>query len=470
MNAQDKAVSGKLWGGRFSKSTEDVVERYTHSLAYDRRLWRHDVRASMAHARMLASCGIIAPQDLTAIERGLSEIGSAIEAGTLRLEAEDEDIHMAIERVLTEKVGQAGARLHTARSRNDQVATDLRLFLREELDELMGRVRELQRALVTRAQEDTETVLPGYTHLQRAQPVLLAHHLLAYVWMLERDAGRVTDCRRRLNELPLGAGALAGTSLPIDRESVAEILGFDRVMPNSLDAVASRDFALEALAALAILAGTMSRLGEEIVLWSSEEFGFARLDDAYATGSSMMPQKKNPDVAELVRGRSGRVAGHLMALLMAVKGLPLAYNRDLQEDKEGLFDALDTVNLGLEALAGLMSTVRFETEAMQAAASDQFPLTTDVMEYLVCKGVPLRNAHMAVGELVAYCSEHGILLSEVPLEQWRRFSPAFEEDVYTLLTSRASVKGKRSAGSTSPTSVVRQIAAARKLLGLVSDE
>ena len=436
---------------------------YTASVAFDRRLYRHDIAGSIAHARMLARQGIIPAADAEAIERGLEEIGQEIERGEFSFLQELEDIHLNIEARLREKIGEAAGRLPTARSRNDQVATDVRLFVMEACDGAIAGLTGLLAALLKLAEVSQETVVPGYTHLQRAQPLLLAHHLLAYFQMLERDAGRFADCRGRADELPLGSGALAGVPYPIDREFVARELGFSRIAENSVDAVADRDFVVEFQAAAAITMMHLSRLAEEIVLWSSGEFGFIELPREFATGSSIMPQKRNPDVAELARGRTGRVYGNLMAILTTLKGLPLAYNRDLQEDKEPLFDTVDTLLPSLEVLAALLPALRVNAARAEAAAAGSYTVATDVADYLVRKGVPFREAHQAVGELVRKAESEGKALNELTLEEYRGFSPLFEEDVLRL-DVRSAIEARDAPGGTSSRQVVAALKRARQRL------
>jgi len=453
----------KLWGGRFRKDTAKIVEEFHSSLSFDHRLYRQDIRGSIAHARMLAAVGLLTQDEADKIIEGLTGILEDIEAGRLSFEGA-EDIHTYIEKLLTERIGEAGKKLHTARSRNDQVALDLRLYLKEEIAEISYLLHRLQEVLVNLAQVHLNTVMPGYTHLQRAQPVTLAHHLLAYFEMLERDQGRLTDCLKRLDVSPLGSGALAGTTLPIDREMVARELGFKGVTANSLDAVGDRDFALEFLAAASLLMMHLSRLAEEIILWSTEEFGFLELDDAYTTGSSMMPQKKNPDVAELVRGKTGRVYGHLVGLLTVLKGLPLAYNKDLQEDKEAVFDTVDTLKGCLAALAPLLATAKFNTQRMREAAEGGFSNATDVAEYLARKGVPFREAHSIVGALVLRCLERGCRLQDLSLEEFRAFSPLFGEDIYHHLSVEASLERRDVPGGPAPQAVKQALERAREIL------
>ncbi len=451
------AKGKKLWGGRFAGATAGSVEAFTASIDVDARLYRHDIAGSIAHARMLARQRIIAPREARRIVAGLEAIRDEIDAGKFRFSAADEDIHMNIERRLIERVGRVGEKLHTARSRNDQVALDLRLYLRDEVQELIAGIDGLKRELARTAKRYIDVVMPGYTHLQRAQPVLFAHHLLAYAEMLERDAERMRDCLKRIDVLPLGSGALAGTTLPIDRRYVARLLGFPRVSKNSIDSVGDRDFALEFIAAAAILFVHLSRLAEEWVLWSSTEFGFIELPDRYCTGSSMMPQKKNPDVPELVRGKAGRVFGHLQALLTIMKGLPLAYNRDLQEDKRPVFDTVDTAKASLGVMRELAAGIKLKKQRMTAAAADGFMNATDLADYLVEHGVPFRSAHGIVGRIVRTCVERGVKIEDLPLGELKRFSPKIENDVYAYLTADAGVGRRRSEGGTSPANVRRRL-------------
>jgi argininosuccinate lyase len=454
----------KLWGGRFEAATNREVEAFTASIQFDRRLAPYDIQGSIAHARMLGKCGILGKGEVEAILKGLGEIGEEIAEGTFRFDPALEDIHMHIERRLTEKIGAAGGKLHTARSRNDQVALDLRLYLREVIGEIRERLRALQRVLVAKAEVHLETVMPGYTHLQRAQPILLAHHLLAYFEMFQRDRDRFADCLGRVNVLPLGAAALAGTTLPIDRAYVAGLLGFPKLAANSEDAVSDRDFAVEFLACGALLAMHISRLAEELVLWASAEFGFIELPDAFATGSSIMPQKKNPDVAELARGKAGRVYGALVSLLTLLKGLPLSYNRDLQEDKEPVFDAADTLRQTLDVVCLMLRAVKFRPERMRAAAAEGFLNATDLAEYLVTKGVPFRQAHEVVGRIVRACLEAGQRLEDLSLDALRRFSLAIEADVFRFISLDACVQRRRSAGGTNSRLVGEAIRQAKRAL------
>jgi argininosuccinate lyase len=464
MSANDKK-SSPLWSGRFSEPTSELARRFTASIAFDRRLAAFDIEASIAHSRMLHATGIISKTDLAAIEKGLGQIRSEIAAGGFPWSDALEDVHTNIERRLTELVGEPGKRLHTARSRNDQVATDVRLFLRAAIDEAAGHVRALQQALLDLADVHAETVMPGYTHLQVAQPVSFGHHLLAYFEMLARDAHRLADCRKRLNRLPLGAAALAGTSFPVDRLMVAKDLGFDGVCENSIDAVSDRDFAIEYCACAALAMTHLSRLCEELIIWANPRFGFVEIADGFSTGSSIMPQKKNPDVAELVRGKTGRVTGHLVALLMLMKGQPLAYNRDNQEDKEPLFDTVDTLNASLAVLAEMLPGIKVNREAMAAAARQGHATATDLAEYLARKGVPFREAHEAVAQAVRFAASRGCELAELKLSELQRFSSTIGKDVHAALTLEGSLKSRSHLGGTAPVRVKAAVAKARKSLG-----
>ena len=447
----------KLWSGRFRKETDALVNDFNSSIPFDQRLYREDIEGSMAHASMLGEQGIISCADAENICTGLRGILADVEAGTIEFSADNEDIHMNVETILTARIGEAGKRLHTARSRNDQVALDFRLYLRRQIDEIVGQLLHFQKVLLQQARQHTETVMPGYTHLQRAQPITFAHHLLAYAHMLCRDVTRLEDCRARMNECPLGSGALAGTTYPIDRFATAGELGFDRPMGNSLDGVSDRDYALEFLAACSILMMHLSRLAEETILWCSWEFKFIDLDDAYSTGSSIMPQKKNPDVAELVRGKTGRVYGSLMSLLTAMKSLPLAYNKDMQEDKEPVFDAIDTVKLCIPVFAGMIETMTVHPENMRRAAGRGFINATDCADYLTKKGMPFRDAYTAVGNLVYYCQEQGKTLEELTLEELQRTSPLFETDVYEALNLENCAMSRASFGGPAKAEAERQI-------------
>jgi argininosuccinate lyase len=452
------------WSGRFKEPLDERVKRFNASVGFDQRLARQDIAGSLAHARMLGSQGIITKRDLTAIERGLARIRREIEQGRFRWSLDAEDVHLNIERRLTALVGEPGKRLHTARSRNDQVATDLRLWLRGEIDEVRDAIRDFQAALLDQAERHAALVMPGFTHLQVAQPVTFGHHLLAYVEMLERDRERLADCRRRVNRLPLGSAALAGTSFPIDRQRVARELGFEALCDNSLDAVSDRDFAIEFCACASLVMVHLSRLAEELVLWSSPRFGFVRLPDGYCTGSSIMPQKKNPDVPELVRGKSARVVGSLMALLTLMKGQPLAYNKDNQEDKEPLFDAVDTLKDCLAVFAGLVAGLEPVPEAMRAALAEGHATATDLADYLVRKGTPFRDAHEAVARAVREAERLGSDLAELPLATLRRFSPKIGADVKRVLSAPGSVAARNHPGGTAPAAVRKAVARARKRL------
>ncbi len=439
----------KLWGGRFSQPTDAFVEEFTASIDFDKRLYRQDIRGSIAHARMLGRQGIIPMADVQAIISGLEDILARIEAGEFDFSVSLEDIHMNIEARLSAAIGEAGKRLHTGRSRNDQVAADIRLYLRDEIAEVIRYLDILSDALLFQAEHNLDVIMPGYTHLQVAQPILFSHHMLAYVEMFRRDRGRMEDCAKRLNALPLGAGALAGTTFPIDREYVAEQLGFDDVTRNSLDSVSDRDFALEFLSASSILMMHLSRFSEELILWSTSEFDFIELSDSFCTGSSIMPQKKNPDVPELVRGKTGRVYGNLMALLTVMKSLPLAYNKDMQEDKEPLFDTIDTVKGSLKIFADMVREMKVKAEVMREAAARGFSNATDVADYLVRTGMPFREAHEVVGKSVRYCIERGKRLEELSMDQWRSFSDRIGADIYEAITLEASINARRATGGTS---------------------
>ena len=450
--------------GRFHKPADKLVTEYTASIPFDWRLYPYDIAGSIAHARMLAKQGIISQGEAEIITNGLTSIKKEIEQGKFQFKPELEDIHMNIEARLIEKVGEVGGKLHTARSRNDQVALDLRLLAKEAISKTLSKLKEFQEALVSLAEANKDVVMPGYTHLQPAQPVLLAHHLLAYFEMLQRDIDRFSDCLKRTDVMPLGSGALAGVAYNIDRDFLAHELGFSQVSQNSIDAVSDRDFVVEYEAAASLGMMHLSRLAEEIILWSSGEFNFIELDEAYATGSSIMPQKKNPDVAELVRGKTGRVYGKLMALLTTLKALPLAYNRDMQEDKEGFFDTVDTVLSTLEVFTGMVKTLRVKAEKTKEAAKQGYILATDLADYLVKKGEAFRTAHDIVARLVGYAMEKGKLFSELTLNEYKDFSPLFGEDVYSI-TVESSIAARDVIGGTAPKQVDRALAAARKLIG-----
>ncbi|MCE5312822.1 MAG: argininosuccinate lyase [Nitrospiraceae bacterium] len=458
----NKKAAKKPWGGRFKEKTAGSVEKYTESVSFDQRLWKHDIEGSTAHAKMLAKQGIISKADAEKIVNGLQEIGREIDEGRFSFSEELEDVHMNIEAALIKRIGSAGARLHTARSRNDQVALDMRLYLRAETERIGGLIKSLELVLMDIAEKNISVVMPGYTHMQRAQPVLLAHHLMAYAQMLDRDRLRFADALKRINVLPLGSCALAGTSLPIDRAYVAELLGFENVSENSIDSVSDRDFVIEFLSAAAILMMHISRLAEELVLWSSEEFSFIALSDAFTTGSSIMPQKKNPDVCELMRGKTGRVYGNLVSMLTVMKGLPLAYNRDMQEDKEPLFDTVDTLRATLKILPEMLQKTEFNTLEMAASADAAFSTATDIAEYLVQKGVAFRSAHEITGKIVRHCIDKGKTLHSLAIADYAAFSKHIGKDIYDRIKPAASVAAKASYGGTSAASVKEQISRLRK--------
>ncbi|MDD5260734.1 MAG: argininosuccinate lyase [Methylacidiphilales bacterium] len=458
-----KSPSKALWSGRFSSGPDRLVQKFTKSVHYDWRLYREDIAGSLAHAQMLLKIGVLSRGEFVAIEKGLKQILSQIQEGAFPWKEELEDVHMNIESALTE-ITPAGAKLHTGRSRNDQVATDMRLWVKNQIERDMELLRNLQFALVNLAGRYPDVLIPGYTHLQRAQPVYFAHHLLAYVEMLDRDAGRLLDARTRADVLPLGSGALAGSTLPLDRELVAKLLGFPDVTQYSLDAVGDRDFILEYVAAGSIVAVHLSRLAEDFVLWSTSEFGFVRIGDAFTTGSSLMPQKKNPDVAEIVRGKSGRVIGNLVALLTLLKGLPMTYNRDLQEDKERLFDSVDTVQESLEIFAAMLEDVKVNQAACECAASDPLLLATDVADLLVQKGVPFRRAHEIVGQAVALSEKKGCLLSELKVPDWKQLDPACDEKIPRIFHVRAALGRRKMTGAPGQKQVLAQLLRWKKKL------
>ena len=454
----------KLWSGRFGKETDALVNDFNASIQFDSRLYREDIEGSIAHADMLGDCGIISKEDSAQIITGLQGILADIEAGKVEFSADNEDIHMNIEALLTARIGDAGKRLHTARSRNDQVAVDFRMYVRREIPVIVGQILELQTVLCAQAKQHQSTVLPGYTHLQRAQPISFAQHLMAYAAMLSRDVTRLEDCGRRLNECPLGSGALAGTTYPIDRWQTAKALGFDAPMCNSLDGVSDRDYALEFLSALSVLMMHLSRFAEEVILWCSWEFKFIELDDAYATGSSIMPQKKNPDVAELVRGKTGRVYGDLISLLTVMKGIPLAYNKDMQEDKEPVFDAVDTVEMCVPVFTAMIDTMRVLPDNMRKAAGHGFINATDCADYLTKKGMPFRDAYTAVGHLVAYCGTQGKTLEQLTEEELKAVSPLFGDDVYRALSLETCMGQRSSYGGPAVSETTRQIQAVEEFI------
>ena len=447
----------KLWGGRFKESTNKLVEEFTESVSYDKRLAPFDIAGSVAHVKMLEKQGILKPEEAQKIIEGLNQVLKEIEEGRFQWKRELEDVHMNVEKRLTEIVGPVGGKLHTGRSRNDQVATDVRLYVRKEIEEILDLLKALRRAFWKQAKENLDVVMPGYTHLQIAQPVLYSHHMLAYYQMFKRDEERFKDTLKRVNVSPLGSAALAGTSYPLDREFTAKLLGFDGVTRNSMDAVSDRDFVAEMIFNCAMVMMHLSRLSEELVLWSTEEFGFVELPDAFCTGSSIMPQKKNPDVSELTRGKTGRVYGDLVAILTVLKGLPLTYNRDLQEDKEPLFDAIDTVKLSLKVNTLIVEGMKPRKERMREQAKKGFSLATDVADYLAKKGVPFREAHRIVGELVAYCLDKGKGLEDLSLDEFKQFSDRFDEDVLNLMSVEGSINSRNVVGGTAREQVEKEI-------------
>jgi len=457
-------MADKPWGGRFDDSAHPAAERFTASLPFDYRLWPYDLQGSEAWARALGAAKVLSDAEVHTILTGLGEIRGELKQGTFPFRLELEDIHMNIERRLIEKVGEVGGKLHTGRSRNDQVVLDVRLYLRQEIRAILEEVRRVQAALVARAEEHGDCPMPGYTHLQRAQPVLLAHHLLAYVFMFQRDRERLREGLSRVDILPLGSGALAGSAYDVDRWLLAELLGFSRISENSMDAVSDRDFILEFLGHAAILATHVSRLAGELCLWSTVEFGFVELPDAFATGSSLMPQKKNPDAAELMRGKAGRIYGHLVGLLAVMKGLPLTYHRDFQEDKEPLFDTVETLRGSLQVLAPLILDLRFATGRLRQTAGEHYATATDMADYLVAKGLPFRQAHECVGRVVRHAIEQGKRLEEIPLADLGRFSPLFDESVYRHITVEASLKARALPGGTAPAAVAEALATAKTLV------
>ena len=455
-----------MWAGRFSKEVDETVNAFNSSISFDGRMYRHDIKGSVAHAEMLGECGIISREDSDEIIKGLEGILSDIDSGRLEMDMTAEDIYMFIEAELTKRLGDVGKRLHTSRSRNDQVALDTRLYLRDEIEEIKGLLLKLEEVLCELAGKHTDTVMPGYTHLQRAQPVTLGHHLMAYAQMFSRDLGRLDDTRKRMNESPLGCCALAGTTYSIDRYMTSDALGFDRPMINSLDGVSDRDFCVELNCAISLIMTHLSRFSEEIIMWCSWEFKFIELDDAYATGSSIMPQKKNPDITELIRGKAGRVNGNLMTLLPLLKSLPLAYNKDMQEDKEAVFDSVDNVKLCLKTFIPMLETMRVNKDKMRAAAAGGFINATDCADYLVKKGMPFRDAYKISGRLVAECIDKGLTLETLPLESYRELSGLFSEDIYDAISLETCVKERSSFGGPSPESVIRQIEITRERLGV----
>ncbi|PTL39558.1 argininosuccinate lyase [Alkalicoccus saliphilus] len=454
----------KLWGGRFTKPTNKLVEEETASIGFDQKLAAQDIKGSIAHVSMLAGQGIVSQDEKEKIVNGLIKVGEKLEAGKLHYSTADEDIHMNIEKFLIEEIGPVGGKLHTGRSRNDQVATDMHLYLKEHTEAIIELISKTQKAVFKQAEKHVETLLPGYTHLQRAQPVSFAHHLLAYFWMLQRDKERFEDGLKRTNISPLGAGALAGTTFPIDRHESAHSLGFDQVYANSMDAVSDRDFILEFMSAASIMMMHISRLSEELVIWSSQEFQFIELDDSFCTGSSIMPQKKNPDVPELLRAKTGRVFGNLFGLLTVLKGLPLAYNKDMQEDKEGMFDTVETLEAGLAMLAPMIETMEVKTENMKQAVSEDFSNATDIADYLVNKDVPFREAHEVIGKIVLYSINKKKFLLDLTIDEYKQFHSLFEEDIYHVLEPSQVVRNRNSYGGTGQEQVVSQLKEAESAL------
>ena len=454
----------KLWGGRFVKNTDKAVDDFNSSISFDSRMYRQDILGSIAHAEMLGKCRIIPEEDAALICKTLNEILADIEKGLVEFETDAEDIHMNVEKILISRIGDTGKRLHTGRSRNDQVALDIRMYLKYEMSEIKQMLSELLSTLVVIAESNLDTILPGYTHLQRAQPITLAHHMMAYFQMFRRDVERLQDCYKRTNVMPLGSGALAGTTYPLDRLMVADKLSFDAITENSLDGVSDRDFVIELASCLSITMMHLSRLCEELVLWSSGEFSFIEMDDAYSTGSSIMPQKKNPDVAELVRGKTGRVYGSLMSLLTVMKALPLAYNKDMQEDKEAIFDAVDTVKMCLPVFTKMAATMKIRKENMYRAAQGGFTNATDIADYLVKKGIPFRNAHAIIGKMVLYCIQTNKAIEMLSMEEFKSFSNKIEADVYSEISLEKCVSGRKLPGGPAAESVTASIANGRSFL------
>ena len=454
----------QLWGGRFKGETDHLVYAFNASINFDKRLYRQDIEGSKAHVRMLSKTGVLTKEDEDAILAGLDGILKDIESGALEITSEYEDIHSFVEAVLTERIGDAGKRLHTGRSRNDQVAVDMKLYIREEIDEITGYLKNLLEVILNLMKEHVDTYMPGFTHLQKAQPVTLSHHMGAYFEMFRRDVGRLADTRARLNECPLGSGALAGTTYPLDREYTAELLGFDRATRNSMDSVSDRDYLIEFLSDLSLIMMHLSRLSEEIIIWNSNEYSFVELDDAYSTGSSIMPQKKNPDIAELTRGKCGRVYGDLMTLLTVMKGIPLAYDKDIQEDKEAAFDAIDTVSGCIRLMAGMLDTCKFNIAVMKQSAMKGFTNATDVADYLVSRGVPFRDAHTYVGQIVLYCIDHDISIEDMSMDEFKAICPEFREDVYEAISLQACVERRRTKGAPGIDPIKEEIREAEKYI------
>jgi argininosuccinate lyase len=459
----------KLWGGRFTKETNQLVEEFTASIQFDQKLAMEDIEGSIAHVQMLGECNIIPPSDAQTIKNALLEIKQQVKNGEVEFKIEHEDIHMNIEKLLIDKIGPVGGKLHTGRSRNDQVATDMHLYLRNKTNEIIELIKTVQQAILSQAKGNIDTLIPGYTHLQRAQPVSFAHHLMAYFWMFERDKERLQDSLKRINWLPLGAGALAGTTFPINRASVASQLGFQTLYPNSMDAVSDRDFIVEFLSIGALIMTHISRLSEELVIWSSQEFQFIELDDSFCTGSSIMPQKKNPDVPELLRAKTGRTYGNLIGLLTVLKGLPLAYNKDMQEDKEGMFDTVETLEGSLKLLAPMIETMTVKKDIMRKALNQDFSNATDIADYLVTKGLPFREAHEVIGKIVLYSIQNNKYLLDLKLEEYQQFSPLFQEDIYVILSPENVVAARNSYGGTAPNQIIEQIKLAEETIYISSN-
>jgi len=454
----------KLWGGRFQKSTDKAVDDFNSSIRFDSRMYEQDIKGSIAHAKMLGRQGIIDAADSEAIVKGLLEILEDIKAGKVEFEIDAEDIHMNVEKLLTEKIGAAGKRLHTGRSRNDQVALDIRMYLKDEIDEILNLVLEAKKAFIKLAKENVDTIMPGYTHLQKAQPITFAHHAMAYYEMLKRDTSRLVDCKNRMNVMPLGSGALAGTTYPLDRQSVADELGFAEITMNSLDGVSDRDFCIELASCISIIMMHLSRFCEELILWSTNEFQFVEMDDAYSTGSSIMPQKKNPDVAELIRGKTGRAYGHLMGLLTTMKGIPLAYNKDMQEDKEPIFDSVDTVKLCLDVFTKMILTMKVRKDNMRQGAKGGFTNATDLADYLVKKGIPFREAHEIVGKIVYHCVKENCAIDDLTMDYFKGCSELIEDDVYEAISMETCVNDRNLVGGPAKETVLAAIAIAEKEL------
>lgn len=455
----------KLWGGRFNKSSSSLLEQFNASIGFDNRMYNEDISGSIAHSKMLNKIGILTNEEQLKIENGLLEIKELIETGNFEFLIEDEDIHMSIEKKLTEKIGSLGGKLHTGRSRNDQVALDVRLYVKKEINLIKELLVNLLTTIVEIADKNKEIIMPGYTHLQRAQPILFSHHMMAYYEMLKRDLERLDDCLKRVDVMPLGAGALAGTTYPLDRHYVAEILGFSKVTENSLDTVSDRDFIVETNFVISMILMHLSRFSEELIIWSTSEFSFVEMDDMYSTGSSIMPQKKNPDVAELVRGKTGRVFGNLISILTVMKGLPLAYNKDTQEDKEGLFDSIDTIKIVLEIFAPMIATMKIKADNMKKSIYEGFINATDIADYLAKKGLPFREAHKVVGELVSYCENNNKLLTDLSFDEFKKSHDLFEEDIVKESSIEACINGRKTYGGTSLSEVERQIEKAKAFLG-----